>query len=649
MRRLPIAAGTTLVELLVVIVVLLIGILAVIQIFPRGLKILTLNRYATIATALARDEAQRVIGRSERLAEQIIPVTYRFFPAQNRVAVFADADRSPNDLGIVPGVIDSQGNVFDSDGHMLGYWPYLSGPNLFRRVIGEGGPVPAPRQAGDYFGSLMVLQFTPIVYNASTPGLFQIYGADMVRKEGPPQESDRPQRFEYFVNEIDKPTAAQVLPADAFAQRTYRLALSCYITTGGTTRKRDIVDVTILVAPVTGGGFYTLPLAAGDAQNPNPLGLIAGETFQGAEQESVRAALIYDAIGITETFSDPYQYKLLDADMGLILFSDQAYKAYELRNGRRVPLQARVNYDVYDWRVMRDEFRVADGDVPQVKLALGNLKIKGNRNVDGTVYAGLSLNLNDGTGQPERRDLVLMDLDTGGVILERSASRTVNGLPKVLVRVDRSIGLLTFNDADDNPANGVQGEIVYPGGATAVDLNLTGRAIRAMYQARGEWAAQVMKAPALFTLSNAQPGIAQYYIGGSDTTLGGSTTRIYFAQSESGHRVTLDQVWYRRSTDTTARSLANQSFVVQSVPADPTGLAYIDILSTDADAQAFDTQSYGYAVAGVRGGSVTVRVLWNPSYLTFTSDPSVNIRNLEVWARDWRRTVAETYVRRQGE
>lgn len=644
-------AGTTLVEVLVVIVVLLIGILAVIQIFPGGLRILALNRSETIAIKLAQDEAERVAGRNDQLPDEIIPVTYRWDSMNNRVAVYSDETRSPDDFNLIGGgmITDTVGDVYDGSGHQLAYWPFVSGPNLFRRIVGEGGRVPAPRQVGNYFGGLMVLQFTPIVYNASVPGLFQIYGQDMIQKEGPPQTGDVPEPYQYYVQDIDQPDGSLVLPADGFAQREYRVALACYIKSGTTTTKRDIIDITITVAPISGGGFYTLPLAAGDAQNPNPLGLTLGETFQGAEMQSVQCARIYDQIDLTEPFSDPYQYKLLDADLGLILFSDEAYNAYELRNGHRVPLQARVNYDVYDWRVMRDEFRVPDGPVPQVKLELGDLKVKGMKDVDGTDYEGLNLNLPTGSGTTERRDIALLDLDSGGIILTKSATRTVNGSPLQLITVDRGLGRLIFNDADGDPSNGVTGEIVYPGATTATDIDLTGRSIRAMYQGRGEWTAQVTKAPSLFTASTSTPGIAQYYVGASDGTFGGNPTRIYFANCETGHRVTIDQIWYKDSTDPDAQSMQNQSFLIQSQPADPIGLPYIDIKAVNPNAQSFDTTTYGYAVDGVHGASVNVRVLWNPTYLSYSSDSTKNLSALDLWARDWRRTSVETYVKRSSE
>lgn len=637
-------AGTTLVEVLVVIVVLLIGILAVVQVFPGGLRILTMNRNSMVATALAQDEAERIQSRSEQIPEAIVPVIVTHNGTE--VLTQTDENRRPDEItGLVPGSITGTGNIVDGSGNNIAYWPLASGPNLFRRVIGEGGRVPAPRQVGDYFGGLMVLQFTPIAFNRNT---FKIYGADMIRRIGPPQEGDTPQRFEYYVKDIDTPDAELIIPADPFAERHYRLVASYYVQVGSGAEKHDVVDKSITVAPTPGGGFYSLPLNGGDAQNPDPLEL-NGANLLGVEMESVRLARIYDEVqDVSQPFTDPYEYKLLNSEIGLILFSDQAYNAYESRNGRRVPLQAHVNYDVYDWRVMRDEFRVPDGELPQVKLALGNLKIKNNTDVDGNKYLGLNLNLQSGKGSTERRDIAFMDLDTGGVYLESSASRTDGSGARRLINVDRSLGLVTFNDADGNRDNGVQGELVYPGASDPVDVNLNGRAIRAMYQCRGEWVVQVAKAPSILTQSAERPGYAQYYVGGT-SALGGSPTRIYFSQSTSGQRVTIEQIYYRRTADTTARALENQSFIVQSTPADPTGLAYVDIQSVDSSASTFDITTYGFAVRGARGASVSIRVLWNPATLSFTSDTAANLRAFEVWGREWRRTTTETYVRRSGE
>ena len=54
----------------------------------------------------------------------------------------------------------------------------------------------------------------------------------------------------------------------------------------------------------------------------------------------------------------------------------------------------------------------------------------------------------------------------------------------------------------------------------------------------------------------------------------------------------------------------------------------------------------GYAVRRVKGASVAVRVLWNPSFWSLGSDPAENNLKFERWSQDWRRTVVETFLQR---
>lgn len=626
------------------LVILSIGILAIMQIFPSGLAVIGLSRRQALANFLAKDELERILSRPDQLPDQIATVKYRYDTLLSRLIVEGDENRPPTDLGPAPGTVDKDGVISDANG-VLGYWPYLSGANLIRRVVGEGRRVPAPRQVGAYYGGLMILQFTPIVYNDAVPGLFQIHGPDLVLRDGVPTSEDVPNEDEYFTADLDTGQAALFLPAHGTISRKYRLAVSYYVDEGTGPIKKDVLDSTISV-PATGGADGFVQIDLGD-----PLGPLmpAPGTFVSAEPQSVRIARIFEKIPNAATFADPYEYKLLDSELGLILFSEQAYNATVRRNGRRVPLEGRVNYDVFDWRTLRDEFRVPEMDVPQVKLAIGNLKRKNSQDVDGTTYQGLNLLIQDGSGMTARRDMVLMDLDTGGTLLEVSATRMEGGAPKRLVRIDYSVGLITFNDADSNPANGVQGEMVPPGETVAVDVTLTGRGLRAMFQAVGEWSVQVLKAPSYYSYSAGRPALAEFYIGGSDAGVGGSTTRIYFPLADIGRRITIDEVWYRRATDTEPRKLENQSFVIQSRPADPIGLGYVDLLSIDANADQFDEQTYGYAARGVRGATVAVRVLWNPSFLNFSTDAAKNQTALEVWGRDWRSTIDETFVRRPAQ
>jgi hypothetical protein len=332
------------------------------------------------------------------------------------------------------------------------------------------------------------------------------------------------------------------------------------------------------------------------------------------------------------TPGEPYEYKLLDDRLGILLFNPAGYNFQEVRPGRRVPLVARVNYDVFDWRIIRDEFRVPGALPYQARLQIGNLKVKnGSQRADLRTYTGLDIPVADGSGGVETRDILLLDMETGGLYTKNS------------YQPDQSLGLITFVDTDAGTP-GLQAQVILPGQSVpTVVPNAEGRAIRALYQANGEWSVQVLMAPSLYTVTYAQPSVAQYYVGGSGP-VGGNPTRIYFPLVDVGRKIVIGQIYYRDGGGI-LRSMQDQDFVIQNSPGDPLG-PYVDITSVDPAAANLDFTGYGYAVRRVKGASVAVRVLWNPTFWTLGTDPADNNRRFDRWSQDWKRTVVETFLQR---
>ena len=66
--------GTTLIEVLVTIVVFLVGILAIAQIFPGGVKILNRTRNTSMAVAMAKSQLEMMAAKPELVPEQILPL-----------------------------------------------------------------------------------------------------------------------------------------------------------------------------------------------------------------------------------------------------------------------------------------------------------------------------------------------------------------------------------------------------------------------------------------------------------------------------------------------------------------------------------------------------------------------------------------------
>lgn len=621
-------SGTSLVELLVVIVIFLVGILAVIQIFPRGFQIIANTRSTTMMVNLVRTEMDRISGRTDQLPEQILPVIYLW--SGSDVVISPDPNRGPDDIGPFTNRIDENGNILDAGGNNLGRWSYLSGANNFRRIIGEGGPVPAPRRVGSRIGGLTLLQFAPVVFNPSYQSLFQVYGNDMNKRFGDPPPFVR-RDFEYYVVNDDDPSAEIWIAANPAKVRNYRLAMTAWVSNGGATQRREVLTT---ISVPAGAGYVNFPLSA-------YAGLQGGETFHGAEWDSIRLARRFDpVVGFT---ADPYEYQLLDETLGLILFNPTGYNAQEQRNGRRIPLVAKVDYDVYDWRIIREEFRISDSYPTEQRLKLSNLMTTNRVGPDGKFWPGLNVFVSDELGGTENRDFIVLDMETGGIVSKSS------------LRIDYSIGLVTFVDADNNPANGVQIGIIFPGDVAASTVTANGRAVRCLYSAVGEWAVQVTKAAASYRSVLGTPGVAEFYAGGagqyylgSPLAVGESLTRIYFPRMDLGKKVTIGKIWYDVAGGGEPRQLLNQDFVITNSPVDPAvGLPYIDIRTQAADAVSINYARYGYGVRGIRGASVSVRALWNPTSFTLTNDEAVNLENFERWGRAWRRVQTDTFLTKE--
>ncbi len=642
-RRKTLRSATTLVELLVVIVVFLIGILAVVQIFPAGFRILNITRNQTIATALARQMSEQLKSRPDQLPDAIVPVIYRV--SGFKILIEEDPARSPNDLGPQAGTLDQVGLFHDAGNRPLGNWQYLTGANVSRRVLGEGKIIPTPRVIGTQYGALMILQFAPIVYSSAYASIFVVYGNDFTMRLGDPDDATFPvpvRPYEFWLDEADSSQAELIFASNRIKNTRYRVNLTIDVSNGATVSSRSLVDV-IVDVPVDPTGANDHVLISSIA------GLLAGETLVGVQEDTVQVARTFDQLNLTDPWDasgDPYEFKLLSPEMGLVLFSPAGYN-FQIRrsNSRRDPLVGRADYDVYDWRIIREEFRAPDifppdATPPQYRLALGSLKVTGESNVDGTPNQGISIPVPDGAGGTQTRDLILQDLDTGGIFLfaERTKDPNLSSYT-----VNKSIGLITLLDHDGDPTNGVQMMLIPPDSPTPVEVTVTNRNLRALYMGKGDWAVQVLKPSARYRQTLNGPVRGQFYIGGSGTW--GVNGRVYFPPMDAGRVVTLGQVYYVNAGGATVGPIPVTG-TIGSTPADPSGFPYVQVSDFLPDFVGFDYNTYGAAVLGVKGASVAVRVLWNPDSWHLTSDSPTNLSNLNKWMQGWRRSTVETYLQR---
>ncbi|MCW5937836.1 MAG: hypothetical protein KIT11_11085 [Fimbriimonadaceae bacterium] len=687
--------GTSLIEVLVVIVILLVGILAVVQIFPPGLALLRATRNNTVAAQLAKSEMARILGQQGQLAEMIVPVVYVNTASGVRVQI--DTNRRPGDL--MPqldtdgfGRINVNGDVV-VNGNPVGKWYHVSGPNLFTRVIGETKPVPGPRTikdtTGDYLGSLVQLTFGPAYYynDANTlvgeDGVLQVYGNDMVRRRGDrnfnqPSDRRRPNSWEFYL--VDGGGTVSGEPFDgedqiwlpySNAAVKYRVSFSFIYDNGPNGEQYDVIVQANLdpnqsqpyASPY--GNYWVvslkqlvaLPDLNGGANQFDP------SKFIGVEGGSVRCQRVFKELRRDDLFdaADPYQYKVLGYGkntqsgrgfaVGTIVVNPEAFD-FRVRTsgGRTEPLIARVDYTVFDWRIIRDDFRVpAVGDT--VKLSVNVVRNLRRLGADQVPYTGVDLavpNLKAPNAQDkEQNDFVLVDTDSGGIVL--------GGLPgdaRSGYTVDYLRGFVTFRDCDPN-VPGVNLYVSYP----TTDPNqpwtdpilspdMSGHSLRAYYMGSGEWSVQPFKATRqyrtawVFRANGLGPG--ECLVGGTFDGNGnpqGDPYRIYFPIADLGQKVVVGEMWVS-APGVQPYPIYDQELEIDGLDG-PRNVAYADIRGRAGQSTVFDF-SQGYAARRVRGASVKVRVLWNSSYFSLTGDPEQNYRSLEEWMRSYRRSETES-------
>jgi len=665
MNRSRRTAGTSLVEILVVIVVFLIGILAIVQIFPGGFRLLGLTRSQSQATQLVRTEIERLKSRADQLPDRVVPV--RYLRANGELVAIVDSGRRTNDLGPTADGLTSIGDlVFNGDN--LGPWRRASGANMVNRVVGEGSIVPAPRPiAGTisdpaYYGGLLNLQYGPAVFNPEVAGnsadndvIFSVYANDLALALGtPPDPNDQPYRdYLYYCDAPDQPGATLYVPQSPNPVR-FRFAATAYVRdAGNVVRTVELLDFVLTVpagAPYT---YYAIPLStvfAVPVINP-------GDTFIGVAFDSLQVAPLFERIGKNVAFNpaNPYEYKLLDdlnagasnANIGALLFNPSGYKYYVPNSeGRRIPLTARVNYNVYDWGILRNDLRIPSSMSESIRLPLGTLKVKGNADTDGLPYQGLGFVVADGAGGVVEQDIVVQDSETGGVVSPTSYV------------VDKSMGAIRFLDGNTGTPE-MDVTIFNAGDWTPFAVNdAAGRTVRVFYQSGQEYQLQMLKAASRYIGVSGVPGSGQYAFGNLADPA--QRTRLYFANSELGRGVAIHEALVEADFDGNGplpvqiRKVSVSGSIKAPAASDPVGLPYFDLVDVYGPGvlgwSTIDEngKNLGYVVRGVRGSSVAVRVLWNPAKFTLNGTDQQNMAAFDKWGANWRKSLTETYLQKGG-
>lgn len=666
--------GTTLVEVLVVIVVFLVGILAVAQIFPGGFRVLDRTRDTAMASALLDTELERLKAKGGSVPNYVAAVQ----PLGNGIYAI-DLTRSPQDYAPNATGIRNDGVA------MVGAtptepWTLVSGANHFRRIVGEGHRLSAPRflsgaaNSGAPFGSVVNVDFAPLEVprDASQPLELAVYGRDYLIRRG-----DRPtgDLAEYEVSlQGPESQAGRIHFPNILGGgiALYRVSATVNgLLAGNLTQYSIVAEV-----PVSG---IDPVVALAAIFNPLP----GGATYVSIDPSSLRVNRLYEEVPynlpVAFTPGNAYQYTVLNRQLGILMFNPTAFTQFDQRPGAsREPNRVFLDYTVRDWRALREDFRLSaisvnvdrtngTTDVFPVannvyRVAIPSLRTSNDRAPDNTVEQQLELSALFELVPPATRlnvdltptqgagtdNLYVIDLETGGVLYEN-----FNGVQTIAV--NKGIGELQFIDADANPVNGVTGAVMLPTGVTE-PIRLDDRALRVVYSAKKNWALHIFKAANRYSVTSTATGLLGptfVYPGGANGALGGLNRRIYFPRMDAGQTVSIGRLHYIDSNGN-PRTLEGVQGVVRFYTRNESiaiPMPAIDLEEIVPDANPANVRLNlarpGGPLEGVRGASIKARAFWNPNFFALTNDEAQSLNfGYARWARQWNIRTKETFIDR---
>jgi len=321
--------------------------------------------------------------------------------------------------------------------------------------------------------------------------------------------------------------------------------------------------------------------------------------------------------------TDPYQFKIADADMGVIDFNPMAYSYKENGNWSQ-PLTAYIDYTILDLQIIHEDRKVPDGATSSadarlnVKLSLAGIKEKGvTAESNNTVYAGI------GTSSALRHNVVAVDTGTGTQYNEESGI-VVDGDDEQAFTVDYKNGVIKFNHA------------------------FSGRTFRIFYRAEGDWMVQISKPYNLFSPVNdmfymgTYPSLYNSYCMVTDA-VNQSIGAVVFSRCYSGDSVAVD---YTYEVNGKEYSVTGDVFVISKATNNTIGgskLAYINIGA--------NSTSFGESrLHQIWGDSVTIENLKVSRIYGVSAGARVMWRNggRGLFAGRWKTAELQTYLPRSG-
>ena len=315
---------------------------------------------------------------------------------------------------------------------------------------------------------------------------------------------------------------------------------------------------------------------------------------------------------------DPYQFDLTaenfaNANPGAIGFNPKAASGSGAQ-ARKV----QISYIVYRWDILRE-----DHDIPAltgsstfaVRTAVPNLLLAGSANPDNSINTGIA---------GSNSSMVIMDLDTGSILAPLPATSAQYDP----TNLDKPINNEDLNGTSTDPAvinvsyslgRLTFGSQVFPDGKA--------HRIRIFYTADLNWTVAVQKAPAYFgqvTPSGAVTGTTP--LGASDFAVDSANAVVYFARCNANKTVEIDGTYTTSGSNSATQGFSDT--VAVSPVLTSVGDSNVSVNLTDGTKvnQPVPAGALNLKITAVRGLSARSVVAWKERnvYKVHTVDTILN-------------------------
>lgn len=607
--------GLTLIETLIVIVILLVGILSVMQLFPRGFGLVRSAQNSTIADQMAQQMLQAVQtaqGRPEGV--------YTSYYSSGGLLQF-DPQVQPNDLSNYTGSTAA----VNARMHDVDKSRYISNEsfNVPATTIGQPFPThvlnfaPIYLPVGTNVSDAQIFPFLQVVsadWNAiQGNSAFQADGVTPVQR---PQDYLTPGHTDYLIDY----TGQQIAVPSATYDQTFQFIVAYKDSTGnvlqygvtmivpGTANTTSQYDGTKWFAP----GTYTSPSSG------SPSGSWIPGTARLFRQLRYETPTYNSSTGVVQApfDADPYEYTLVnpnpdqtgspaaptDFNAGALAFNSLAAGQV---SGQ--PVKVRVTYTAYDWHIIHEDDDASAGGV--IRLTLHDLKKVGDVQADNTVWNGLV------PAAAVNYDVMMVDLDSGQMLpythanvsdLDDPASTSPSSTPGI-------VGVSFVNGRIQLPSAGLPNDPY--------------RHLRIFYAGKADWAVALQMAPQEYFAYSTATAVGQQ---GQQATpnryaLDPNVAALYFPLCDYGKQVVLHGVTYYTKAGGGATLTATSVPIVIKNTTDPTaintagGYVRVELASSDQSNDNLTNQTdpttdidltKPITVQNVQGVSARALVIW---------------------------------------